>query len=132
MQVLYLEHSVQSLALGGPWRLGTLCKNSSAWRILSEADTVVWGGSSMRRLYGCVITLVTEHTLTLPLPSGSNSLAAMAGPDNLFRQVLLSWSQVLCSEPHARKPFERTAESDLMHSELFEHAMICSRDDLSA
>ncbi len=90
--MFYLEHSVESLALGGPWLLGTLSKSSSAWRTLSEAETAFWGGSSMRRLYGCVITLITVDTLTLP--SDSSSLAEVGGPDSLFRQVLLTWSQV--------------------------------------
>jgi hypothetical protein len=92
--VLYLDHSVDGLTHGRPSLLGTLCRGSSEWQALSEKETATWGGTSLRRLYGCVITMVAQHSESQTLTSGSCSLAAVGGADHLFRQVLLTWSQV--------------------------------------
>ena len=99
--MLYLEHSVESLARGGPWLLGTIVPGISRWRALKEAETEIHGGSSRRRLYGCTVTLLHAHA---PLPeAGSGAGAEMLGGAGgkasgpgppVFEQLLLTWSQV--------------------------------------
>jgi hypothetical protein len=105
--VLYLDHSVESLARGGPWLLGTIAPGISRWRVLKEAETEVHGGSSRRRLYGCTVTML--HANAQPhgsasagaegqQPAGSVSFkgspaSGMAGQP-MFEQLLLTWSQV--------------------------------------
>jgi hypothetical protein len=64
------------------------------WRTLSEADTAVWGGSCMRRLYGCAIAMIPKQSV----PTESCHLVALDGPGT-FSQVLLTWSQVCSSHP---------------------------------
>ena len=60
--MLYLEHSVESLARGGPWQLGKIVPGRSAWRPLREAETEEYGGSSRRVLYGCVVTMIRSNS----------------------------------------------------------------------
>ncbi len=95
-QVLYLEHSVESLARGGPWLLGTIAPGISRWRVLKEAETEIHGGSSRRRLYGCTITMIQAQA-QLHWQGGSgvgaDVLGAAGGPP-VFEQLLLTWSQV--------------------------------------
>ena len=95
-QVLYLDHSVESLAQGGPWRLGTVLQGSCRWRALSEAETAAYGGSTLRRLYGCVITMVKPDTHA---PAGGHPDADMRKMSascvgEMLEQLLLTWSQV--------------------------------------
>jgi hypothetical protein len=96
MQVLYLEHSVESLARGGPWLLGTIVPGISRWRVLKEAETEVHGGSSRRTLYGCAVTMLQPQA---PLEDGRCAVEgagdgwARPGP-LVFEQLLLTWSQV--------------------------------------
>jgi hypothetical protein len=97
MQVLYLEHSVESLARGGPWLLGTIVPGISRWRVLKEAETEVHGGSSRRRLYGCAVTMLQPG---VPLEDGRGAGEGAGGggapgPGPLvLEQLLLTWSQV--------------------------------------
>ncbi len=72
MQILYLEHSVDSLARGGPWQLGKIVQGKSGWRPLREVETEEYGGSSRRVLYGCVVTLLSDGSSSMP---GSSMLA---------------------------------------------------------
>jgi hypothetical protein len=99
-QVLYLEHSVESLARGGPWLLGTMAPGISRWRVLKEAETEIYGGSSRRRLYGCSVTMLPAPA---PLQGGSSPGAEGTGAagggafgpgSQVFEQLLLTWSQV--------------------------------------
>jgi hypothetical protein len=91
-QVLYLEHSVESLARGGPWLLGTIVPGISRWRVLKEAETQIHGGSSRRRLYGCAVTMLREQA---PLQAeGPERLEANYSGSPVFEQQLLAWSQV--------------------------------------
>ncbi len=95
--MLYLEHSLESLARGGPWLLGTLVPGISRWRVLREAETEIHGGSSRRRLYGCTLTLLSGQTIQ---QGGSGPSAERLGSEALgtgppvFEQLLLTWSQV--------------------------------------
>jgi hypothetical protein len=102
-QVLYLEHSVESLARGGPWLLGTIAPGISRWWALRKAETVteIHGGSSRRRLFGCIITMLRAPA---PLQGGSStdnealgskeSSSPWPGPEpQEFEQQLLTWSQ---------------------------------------
>jgi hypothetical protein len=89
-QVLYLEHSVESLARGGPWLLGTIVPGVSRWRVLKEAETEIHGGSSRRKLHGCTVTLLKAQT---SLQDGRAEIPGGAGPP-VFEQLLLTWSQV--------------------------------------
>jgi hypothetical protein len=94
--VLYLEHSVESLARGGPWLLGTIAPGISRWRVLKEAETEIHGGSSRRRLYGCSVTMLRAPA---PLQGGSSPGAGAAGGEfgpasPVFEQLLFTWSQV--------------------------------------
>jgi hypothetical protein len=105
--VLFLDHSVESLACGGPWLLGTIVPGISRWRVLKEAETEVHGGSSRRRLYGCTVTMLHGHVQPHggasagadgEQPVGSVSFktspaSGTAGPP-VFEQLLLTWSQV--------------------------------------
>ena len=95
--MLYLEHSVESLARGGPWLLGMIVPGVSRWRVLKEAETEIHGGSSRRRLYGCTVTMLQARG---PQQRGSGEgaeslpvVAAGGGPPT-FEQLLLTWSQV--------------------------------------
>ncbi len=122
--MLYLEHSVESLARGGPWQLGKILQGSSGWRALSEAETAVYGGSSLRRLYGCAITMVKpdSHAAHGSSPGdgvrptaegclGGQDAQAPAGGHpgerctadgsmgEMFEQQLFTWSQVCASGP---------------------------------
>ena len=99
--MLYLEHSVESLAQGGPWLLGTIVPGISRWRALKEAETEVHGGSSRRRLYGCTVTLLHAHAPLQEAGSGAagaetreagGGKALGPGPP-VFEQLLLTWSQ---------------------------------------
>ena len=95
--MLYLEHSVESLARGGPWLLGKLVPGNSRWRVLKEAETEIHGGSSRRRLYGCAVTMLqTQGPQQGGNAEGAESppvLAAGSEPP-VFEQLLLTWSQV--------------------------------------
>jgi hypothetical protein len=102
-QVLYLEHSVESLARGGPWLLGTIVQGVSRWRVLKEAETEIHGGSSRRRLYGCAVTLLQQQALPQDgSGAGAESLGAAGsgalgpGPP-VLEQLLLTWSQASLS-----------------------------------
>ncbi len=101
--MLYLEHSVESLARGGPWLLGTIVPGISRWRVLKEAETEVHGGSSRRRLYGCAVTMLQAQAR---LQEGSSDTKegtetfgaagswALGHGLPVFEQLLLTWSQV--------------------------------------
>ena len=95
--MLYLEHSVESLARGGPWLLGTIVPGISRWRVLKEAETEVHGGSSRRRLYGCAVTMLQPQ-----LGSGAGAeglvpadIKAFGPGPPMFEQLLLTWAQVI-------------------------------------
>ncbi len=97
---MYLEHSVESLARGGPWLLGTIVPGISRWRVLKEAETEIHGGSSRRRLYGCTVTMLRAQA---PQQGGSGAGAEMLGVasskalgpgQSVIEQLLLTWSQV--------------------------------------
>jgi hypothetical protein len=88
--VFYLEHSVESLARGGPWLLGTVRGDKSTWRALSEVDTEKYGGSSRRRLYGCIVTMFHGRA-RMPAAGGGT----VGGGLEAFEQQLLTWSQVM-------------------------------------
>jgi hypothetical protein len=106
-QVLYLEHSVESLARVGPWLLGTIVPGISRWRVLREAETEMHGGSSRRRLYGCTVTMVHAQMARQATVTPAQSVSC-AGPEMMgiagggalgpsppvFEQLLLTWSQV--------------------------------------
>jgi hypothetical protein len=79
--VLFLDHSVEGLARGGPWLLGTVLRGSCSWRTMNDAETAIHGGSSRRRLYGCVVTMLRPP-------------AALGGDEDDSVQPLLTWSQV--------------------------------------
>ena len=86
---------MESLARGGPWLLGTIRKGSSDWRSLSEAESENHGGSALRRLYGCVVSMFhpdKEHILGSSC--SFNRADKTSGPCGLFEQLLLTWSQV--------------------------------------
>ena len=99
--MLYLEHSVESLARGGPWLLGTIVPGISRWRVLKEAEMEIHGGTSRRRLYGCTVTMSRLHakasqdarSVGNEIQGGAASGVLGQGP-TLFEQLLLSWSQV--------------------------------------
>ena len=96
--MLYLEHSVDSLARGGPWQLGTVLPGSCGWRALSEAETATYGGSTLRRLYGCAITMFRPDAHA-HAPAGSSAGGdvrprAESGIGEMFEQRLFTWSQV--------------------------------------
>jgi hypothetical protein len=80
---------VESLARGGPWRLGAVRRGQSTWRTLSEVDTKIYGGSSRRRLYGCVCTMFPVQAR--PPESGTESVVRELAA---IEQQLLTWSQV--------------------------------------
>jgi hypothetical protein len=100
--VLYLEHSVESLARGGPWLLGTIVPDISRWRVLKEAETEIHGGSSRRRLYGCTVTMLRASDSlqggsgegTARLGATGSGGAALGSSAPVFEQQLLTWSQV--------------------------------------
>ncbi len=94
-QVLYLEHSVDSLARGGPWQLGTILQGTCGWRTLSEAETGAYGGTHLRRLYGCVITMIKPDAHA-PVVSTAGNVRAIAdsGVGEVFEQQFFTWSQV--------------------------------------
>ncbi len=98
-QVLYLEHSVESLARGGPWLLGTIVSGISSWRVLKEAETEIHGGSSRRRLYGCAVMMQRGQAQFQGGSGGTESLVAAGGnalgaKQPMIEQLLLTWSQV--------------------------------------
>ncbi len=80
---------MESLARGGPWLLGFVRRGKSTWRVLSEADTEKYGGSSRRRLYGCVFTMFTDRARMAASGGGTFGRGLEA-----FEQQLLTWSQV--------------------------------------
>ena len=98
--MLYLEHSVESLARGVPWLLGKIVPGISRWRVLREPETEIHGGSSRRRLYGCTVTMLrAQGPLQVGSGEGANGLSDAGngklelGPP-VFEQQLLTWSQV--------------------------------------
>jgi hypothetical protein len=94
--VLYLEHSVDSLARGGPWVLGTVVRGSCRWRALSEAETETYGGTALRRLHGCIITMVKPDAQASvgSKTHGEGKPVAESGISEFFEQRFLTWSQV--------------------------------------
>ena len=75
LQVLYLEHSVDSLARGGPWQLGKVIRGGSAWRPLRDSETEAYGGSTRRLLYGCVVTIFNSScSSSVPVIGSSTKL----------------------------------------------------------
>ncbi len=70
--MLYLEHSVESLARGGPWQLGKIVSGISVWRPLREVETEEYGGSSRRVLYGCVVGMIGSNSSSSIVTSGEN------------------------------------------------------------
>jgi hypothetical protein len=88
-QVLYLKHSAEDLARCEPCKMGILQQGSSSWKILRDEETVVYGGSSRRKLYGCVITMSDGRS---DAPNGG--ACSNTGQDTDSEQRLLSWSQV--------------------------------------
>ncbi len=87
---------MESLARGGPWRMGMILRNKSKWRALGEEETEKYGGSHLRRLYGCVFTM--QHAPPRAVGcwrSRRASDAARNEPVQEFEQRLLTWSQVL-------------------------------------
>ena len=100
-QVLYLEHSVDSLVRGGPWQLGTVLRGSCGWRALCDEETATYGGSTLRRLYGCVITMFKPDTDD-PARSGLSGDVRPTAESGIrvsesFEQQLFTWSQVSTS-----------------------------------
>ena len=89
---------MESLARGGPWRMGTVVRGISKWRVLSEAETEIYGGSSLRRLYGCTFNMQPAQAPLLA--SGSIGITrseletACKEPALEYDQQLLTWSQV--------------------------------------
>jgi hypothetical protein len=105
-QVLYLDHSVESLARGGPWVLGTIAPGVSRWRALREAETEVHGGSSRRRLYGCSVTMLQaqqqgDNSSAVAKGNGGESSGTPGPGPPLFEQLLLTWSQVCIQACHS-------------------------------
>ncbi len=90
-QVLYLEHSVEDLALGRPWKMGTLLHGHSSWRILRDEETVQYGGAGRRKLHGCVITMFDRQS---EAPTGVTWSNDSRNNEVGLEQKLLSWSQV--------------------------------------
>ncbi len=98
---------MESLALCGPRRLGTVQRGLSAWSVLPQVETATYGGSSHRKLFGCAITMLdasaeSSHAV-LPLASdlhdgvAGNVPACASGSGckmKLFQQLLLTWSKV--------------------------------------
>ncbi len=80
---------MESLARGGPWLLGSTRRGKSTWRELGEAETEKFGGSSRRRLYGCVLTMFSSRTRKTAFGGGTGMIRPEA-----FEQQLLTWSQV--------------------------------------
>ncbi len=89
--MLYLEHSAEDLARGGPWKMGVLQHGRSCWRILRDEETVVYGGSGRRKLYGCVITLYDGQK---DAPDGVARSNGNRNNKEGSEQTLLSLSQV--------------------------------------
>ena len=95
MQVLYLEHSVESLGSGGPRLLGTIRKGSSCWRSLKEAESATYGGSARRRLYGCIIKMFHPDSAgAFGRCTSFNGGDEKGEASGMFKQLLLTWSQV--------------------------------------
>ena len=89
--MLYLEHTVEDLARGEPWRMGTLQRGGSSWRILRDEETAAYGGSIRRRLYGCLVTMADGRSdAPVGVAWGDGGRSSEAGA----QQRLLSWSQV--------------------------------------
>ena len=91
---------MESLARGGPWLLGFIRRSSSCWRPLNEAESEIYGGSTRRRLYGCAVTMLCPDKQPAvevgSLGSCSFNMAnEKRGPGGLFKQLLLTWSQVM-------------------------------------
>ncbi len=89
--MLYLEHTVEDLARGEPWRMGTLQRGGASWRILRDEETAAYGGSSRRKLYGCLVTMADGRSdAPVGFAWGDGGRSGEAGA----QQRLLSWSQV--------------------------------------
>jgi hypothetical protein len=79
--------------------MGMVLPGKSKWRALSEAETEIYGGSSIRRLYGCVFNMQCA--------AASGSLGTTSKETIQEKeQQLLTWSQVLHSQ--ASSPTEQT------------------------
>jgi hypothetical protein len=79
--------------------MGFVLRGKSKWRTLSEAETEIYGGSSLRRLYGCVFTMQNPQ-MHQPVPGiggktrrGSEITSSKSVQEQ--EQQLLTWSQVL-------------------------------------
>ena len=108
-QVLFLDHRVENLALGGPWLLGTVKRDLSAWSVVPQADMAALGGSSHRRLFGCVITMldvsfaVPGSVLPVSVPNSHGEVdgsPVTACTSNFVQQRLLTWSKVSVYQLH--------------------------------
>ncbi len=106
---------MDSLARGGPWQLGTVLRGSCRWRILSEAETTAYGGSTIRRLYGCAITMFKPDAHAPATSSVSDvRLTTDDCIGGMFEQQLFTWSQV-CATGCA---LMEVVQILLLHSEI--------------
>ena len=71
--------------------MGSLQQGRSSWRILRDEETAFCGGSSRRKLYGCVVTLLDGQT---DAPVGISKSFGGRNEEVGAEQMLLSWSQV--------------------------------------
>ncbi len=90
---------MESLACGGPWILGKIHRGLSTWRALSQAETASYGGSSIRKLFGCAVTMFSASDAAVPSFVPRRDEVAGQGADtqcsgSLFQQQLLTWSKV--------------------------------------
>ncbi len=90
---------MESLACGGPWILGKIHRGLSTWRALSQAETASYGGSSIRKLFGCAVTMFSASDAAVPSSVPRSHGESWQGADtpcsgSLFQQLLLTWSKV--------------------------------------
>ncbi len=79
--------------------MGMVRRGKSKWRALSEVETEIYGGSSIRRLYGCVFTM-QQAQIRQPASGGGGRLrrgSEITSSESVQEQEqqLLTWSQVL-------------------------------------
>jgi hypothetical protein len=92
-QVMFVEHSADDLARGKPCKMGTLQHGRSSWRILRDEETAAYGGSSRRKLYGCLVTLFDEPKDALLGATWKNDSDCRSHEEGLEHKIM-SWSQV--------------------------------------